>query len=76
MSSSDPRDALSDLFGCIKGTFKRYDRTARRKAWQAVTSGKGASEVKKLIDNPGQQVTGIPTFLKFKEWVRLNEDEF
>ncbi len=69
MSSSDPRDALGDLFSCLKGTFKRYDRSARRKAWEALTSGNGKSEVGKLINNPGHVVTGVPRFLKFKEWL-------
>lgn len=67
-SSSDPRDALSSLLGCIQGTFKRYDRAARKKAWEALGKGKGKEEINRLLNNPNSQITGVPTFLKFKEW--------
>jgi hypothetical protein len=67
-SSSDPRDALADLLGCVKSTFKKYDRTARRKAWDALQQGKGHEKVKKLINNPDQQINNSATFLRFKEW--------
>jgi hypothetical protein len=72
MSASDPRDALTDLFASLKGVFKRYDRTARRKAFDSLVTGKGRDEVNKLINNPTYQVTGIPRLLKFKEWAAAN----
>jgi hypothetical protein len=74
MSSSDPRDALTDLISCLQNTFKRYDRSARTKAWRALQVGKGKEEVNRLLNSPGQQVTGIPGLLKFKEWLAANSD--
>jgi hypothetical protein len=68
MSSSDPRDALGSLFGCLQSTFKKYDRAARTKAWKAIHTGKGKEEVNKLLNSPSHQVVGIPRFLNFKEW--------
>ncbi len=72
MSSSDPRDALKDVFYGLKGIFQRYDRSARKKAWHAVQTGAGKEEVNKLLDNPSRPINGLPRLLNFKEWLANN----
>lgn len=72
MSSTDPRDALSDLFRSIQSTFNKYNRTARKQAWDGLVSTKGRDQINKLLNSPTHQVTGIPSILRFKEWFEKN----
>lgn len=69
MSRNDPRDALTDMVKGLTSTFKQYDMTARRKAWQALTSAAGKAQVEKLITSPGRPVVGLSRLLSFKEWL-------
>jgi hypothetical protein len=73
MATNDARDALASLFSCVQSTFKRYDRSSRRQAWNALITGKGKEEVNKLLNSPTHQVIGIPRLLKFKEWLTRSE---
>jgi hypothetical protein len=73
MASSDPRKALEAIVGSLQSTFKKFDRSARKKALVALQSRKGKSEINGLLTNPSQQVTGLPRLLSFKEWVSLTE---
>ncbi len=70
MSSSDSRDALSNIFSSLKGVFQRYDRSTRKKAWNATQTAKGKQEINQLLDSPNRPVTGLPKLLKFKEWMK------
>ena len=72
MSTSDPRDALADLFKGIQSTFKRYDRAARRKAWEGLISTRGKEQVGKILNSPTYQIVGIPRILSFKDWYEQN----
>ena len=69
----DARKATSELIGDIRGVFKKYTRSARRKSWDALTSSGGKSVVNKLINDPRAPVVGIPRLLKFKEWMEKSE---
>lgn len=69
MSDTDPRKALAAIIGGLQSSFKRFDRTARKKAWKSLQTGKGKKEIESLLDNPSYQVTGIPRLLSFKEWL-------
>jgi hypothetical protein len=69
MSSTDPRDALQDIFKNLQSTFKKYDRTARRKAWSAVISTRGKDQVDKLLNSPERNLIGLNKLLSFKEWL-------
>lgn len=69
MSSSDPRDALSDILHNLQLIFKRYDRSARKRAWGALENGPGKAEVHKLLDSPTKTIVGTSRFLNFKEWI-------
>lgn len=69
MSKSDPRDALEDIVSDLKKTFKRYDRTARRKAWDSLSKPRGKELVRGLLLNPERPVVGLPRLLSFKEWL-------
>jgi hypothetical protein len=71
--STDARGALESLFAGIKSTFSRYDRPARKRAWESITHGKGREQVEKLLNNPSYKVVGIPGLLKFKEWFLQND---
>lgn len=73
MSSSDPRDALGSMFNCLQDVFKKYDRSARKKAWNSLQSGKGKNTIDKLLNSPTYQVVGVAGMVKFKEWL-ANED--
>lgn len=73
MASTNPRDALTDLFRGIQSTFGKYNRTARKQAWDGLVSTKGREQVNKLLNSPTHQVTGIPNLLKFKEWLETNQ---
>jgi hypothetical protein len=69
MSKSDPRDALSDIVHNLKSTFGRYNRTARRKAWDALEKPAGKKVVRDLVMNPKRPILGLPKLLSFKEWL-------
>ncbi len=73
MASNDNRDAIEDIIFGLKKTFKNYNRSTRRQAWEAVLSAKGRKQVDKLINNPDQPITGLPK-LRFKEWFDQNFD--
>jgi hypothetical protein len=72
MSNSDPRKALTAIVGGLQSAFKRFDRSARKTAWKAIQSGAGKKEIDSLLNNPSQQVTGLPRLLSFKEWMQNN----
>jgi len=66
---SDARPATKDLLDSIRGVFKHYSKSARRKSWDALMSPGGKSVVNKLITDPRAPVVGIPRLLRFKEWI-------
>lgn len=76
MSKSDPRDALSDIVYNLKSIFGRYDRTARRKAWDALEKPAGQKLVRGLVTNPERPIVGLPKLLSFKEWLETYQQTF
>ena len=70
--NSDSRKAINDIVDVLKGIFKRYSRTARRRAWRSVTSSAGNKVIDRVINNPGVSTPGLDR-LAFKEW--LNDQE-
>ena len=74
MSKSDPRDALKDMVNSLASTFKRYDRTARTKAWKSLSSSGGKQYVDKLLNSPTRPIVGVERLLRFKEWFEENSD--
>jgi hypothetical protein len=75
MSSSDPRDALKDMVHSLASTFKRYDRRARTKAWNSLSSSGGKQYVSKLLNSPSRPIVGVERLLKFKEWFYDHQPE-
>jgi len=73
MSSSDPRKALKDMTKDLASIFKRYDRRARHKAWDSLTSSEGKRFVGKLLNSPTRPIVGVERLLRFKEWFDLQE---
>lgn len=69
MSSNDSRDALSNMISCLRSTFKKYDRSTRKKAWKALQNHK---EIDELLDSPSRPITGTARWLNFKEWLLKN----
>lgn len=69
MAKSDARQAVEDLVHHIKTVFKDYNRDARKKSWQAITSSEGDKVIQKIIDYPGVPTSGLPKLLRFKEWL-------
>lgn len=67
--NSNSRDATKDIFDVLKGIFKRYSRSARKKSWKSVTSKSGEEIVKKIINNPSVPTPGLNR-LAFKEWLK------
>lgn len=71
--SSDSRKAINDIVDVMKGIFKRYSRTARRRAWRSVTSNAGEKVIQRIINNPGVSTPGLDR-LAFKEWLENQTD--
>lgn len=69
--NNDTRDALKDMVLDLKSTFKKYNRSTRRQAWDALLSRHGVDQVEKLINNPNQPVIGIPR-MRFRDWMEEN----
>jgi hypothetical protein len=74
-TSGDPRKALEAIVGSLQNTFKKFERTARKKAWKSLQSGKGKTEIDGLLNNPSQQVTGLARLLSFKEWLSQTDHD-
>lgn len=72
MSTTDSRDAISALFAGIQGVFKKYDRVARKRAWDAVISSRGKEQISKIMNSPSYQLTGLAKLASFKEWLEQN----
>lgn len=72
-SNSDARKTLQELVDDIKRVFKKYSRTARERAWDALTSSRGKKEIDQLIKNPSKNVYGVNRWLSFKDWVEEKE---
>lgn len=70
--NSDPRDALTSIVGGLQSSFKRFTRAARQKAWRSLHTGPGKEKISALLNNPSQQVRGLPKLLSFKEWLGQN----
>lgn len=75
--SSDPRKAINDLVKEIKKIFKKHTRTARSRAWSAVTSKGAKPQIDKIIKSPSAVVNGTSSWLSYRDWVesRKTEDE-
>ncbi len=71
--NSDSRKAINDIVDVLKGIFKRYSRTARRRSWKSVTSKEGERIIQRIIVNPGVPTPGLNR-LAFKEWLEAQED--
>jgi|688.fasta_scaffold56382_2 hypothetical protein len=72
---SDPRQAISDIVHSVRDVFKKYDRTARKRAWDSLQRGEGKKNLAGLIDNPTKPIVGVYKWLSFKEWIaEKNED--
>lgn len=66
---SDPRQAISDMVFGLRDVFKKYDRSARKKAWDSLQHGEGKKHMAGLIDNPSKPIVGVYKWLSFKEWI-------
>lgn len=74
MSSSDPRDALKSMVNGLANTFKQYDRRARHRAWDSLTSSEGKRFIGKLLNSPTRPIVGVERLLRFKEWFEEQSD--
>jgi hypothetical protein len=63
-SSSNKNKAIIDLVDAIKGVFKKYDITTRKKIWNEITSLEGKELVDKIVKNP-------KTYLSDSEFIKL-----
>lgn len=68
---SDARKATRDIYGVLKGIYKRYSRTARQRSWERLTSAEGERIVKRIIQNPSVPTPGLDrlAFATFREWL-------
>lgn len=74
--NSDARKTLKELVDDIKGVFKRHSRSARERAWDALTSSRAHKEIKELINNPSKVVNDTSRWLSFREWHQIDESAF
>jgi hypothetical protein len=74
MSKNDARDALHDIMFGLKAVFARYDRSTRKRAWDATQKPEGKRMIDSLLTNPSHQIIGLPRLLSgekgFKEWFK------
>jgi hypothetical protein len=68
MPSSNLRQAQVDMASALKDVFKKYVRSTRKKAWDAITSKKGHEEMDKLITQPSRPISRFRA-LNFREWM-------
>ena len=50
--NSDARKTLKELVDDIKSVFKKHSRTARERAWNALTSSRAQEKIHQAIKNP------------------------
>lgn len=74
-SNTDAREALRSLLDGIQSTFKKYGRSARKRAWESLQCCKGKDAIKNLLNNPNYQLQGVEGMLRFKEWFYQQEDQ-
>jgi hypothetical protein len=58
----------------LVNVFKQYTRSSRTKAFSKLTSGKGLSELKKLLVNPNRPMSPFRQ-LSFRDWLEIEEDD-
>lgn len=71
--NSDARKTLKELVDEIKSVFKKHSRSARDRAWDAVTSSRAQKEIKQLIVNPSKPIIGTSRWLSYREWVEQKD---
>ena len=69
---SNPRQAIMDMIGALKGVFKDYSRTARKRAWKSLISAKGKREIDKILVTTSRPLAPFRT-LQFSEWMLVEE---
>lgn len=69
---SNPRQAIMDMAAALKGVFKDYSRTARRRAWKSLISNKGKREIEKILTTTSRPLNPFRT-LQFAEWLDIQE---
>lgn len=74
--SSDARKTLKELVDGIKKVFKKHSRTARNRAWNALTSKKAQSKMDQVIKNPSIVVNNTNSWLTYSEWVESRSQTF
>lgn len=74
MPKSSVQFATLDMATSLQGVFKQYSRHSRTKAFSKLTSGKGLSELKKLLVNPNRPMSVFRT-LSFRDWLEIEEDD-
>lgn len=72
---TNPREAVSDMASALQGVFKKYSRTARRRAWDDLTSGTGKTEIEKILTNPNRSLNAFKK-LQFAEWLENVEADW
>ena len=73
MASNNLRDAIFDMASGLKGVFKDYSLSARRRAWKKLTGSKGKAEIEKLLTNPNRPLNRVQ-ILQFSEWLQDKEN--
>lgn len=67
--NSDARRTLKELVDDIKKVFKKHSRSARDRAWDALTSKRAQKQIDQLIKNPSITVNNTNSWLSYREWV-------
>jgi len=71
--SSDARKTLKELVDGIKKVFKKHSRTARGRAWNALTSKQAQRTMDQVVKNPSIVVNNTNSWLSYREWVEQKE---
>jgi hypothetical protein len=69
MPSSNLRQAQVDMASVLRDVFKKYVRSTRKQAWDAITSKKGQEEMDKLLTQPSRPISRFRA-LNFREWLK------
>lgn len=67
--NSDARKTLKELVDGIKSVFKKHSRTARERAWDALTSPRAKEKIQQAAKNPSITISNSSSWLSYREWV-------
>ena len=73
-ADTNVQQAILDIASNLTKSFKKYSKSTREKAWKRISSADGEKQIKKILVNPGRQLSTFPQ-LAFKEWMQIESNQ-